>query len=299
MSITDYYGKKKGTPYLDIYTRPEDGGPPIIHRRMEGQQAYDWYSLSLYFSEILADRALLERQGFTLEEIPRKEKNLLLYLLLIASRAEVVTELGSALFEMVDGLEVVRCYASRNGLPDLDPQGLSYHGIDISPMLTHAARELHPDHDLTLYPDIDTYTRRGGVLYDRNVTNYAFESAAEVAAFLNRFDAALLNIYVSLEATFTTWRLGKQTTYFSLTELLDALDKPLVHLFGERAPGPFEGPLPAENRAVVEGFYVLGDPSLVASMVQTAETDRETRAWFEHKAIHPKPAADHLRNSAP
>jgi len=84
MAISDYYGKKHGITYLEIYTQPDDGSERIIHRQLRDQDAYDTWHLSLYFKEILSYKRLLAADEITFDQLPRKEKNLLLYLSLLS-----------------------------------------------------------------------------------------------------------------------------------------------------------------------------------------------------------------------
>ena len=297
MAITDYYGTKTGVTHLEIFTQSDHSNETILHRQLLGQDAYDTWHLAMYFKEILAYRNLLSLDSISFDLLPRKEKDLLLYLLLSCnSQAETVLELGSSLFEMIDGLELVEKYAAglNGGLPIVEIERLSFIGVELSSLLSSASLVLHPEYQITLYPNTTKVTGSFDVLYDRSVSNYAFESAGEVANFINRSKVALLNIYLSKGEIFTSARLGKLLTYFSLEEVAEGLDKPLYHLFGEKAPGPASGPELSMGKPVVEGFFLCCQQEFADEFIAVAQRVPEIRAYFGYKNIHLTKALDYL-----
>ena len=160
--------------------------------------------------------------------------------------------------------------------------------------MSSASIILHPEYDIALYHNVTEIPGKYDLLYDRAVTNYTFETECELADFLNRFEVSLLNIFLSKRETFRSSRLGKSFTYFSLEKVIRLLDKPLYHLFGERAPGPFSGPGPSKGNPVVEGFFLCCHPDLVADFMAMAQTNIGIRSYFEEKNIFPKEAASLL-----
>jgi len=291
MAINDYYGSKAGTTILQIFTETGDGTPPVIHRRLEDQEAYDTWHLSYYFKEVLEYKRLLERPSIDLGDIPRPEKNLLLYLLLAADESlQSVVEIGSSLFEMIDGFEAVSKYIADQGspLPQLSIRDYEYRGIELSEMLRLTSRVLHPGYNLKLFDAASDYREPVGIAYDRSVTNYAFESVDELVAYVQCSQTALLNTYFSLGDTFQSSRLGKTLTYFSLEEFLGKIDKPLHHLFGLKAPGPYSGEDLSQGRPVIEGFFLYGATSVVDAFMRMASRDPKVAAYFVAKGIEPK-----------
>ena len=286
-AVSDYYGQRQGTTYLQIFSEPAGAGERVVHRELRDQDAYDTWHLSLYFKEVLAYRRLLREHELTLDDLPRKEKNLLVYLMLAARPAfRSVLELGSSLFELIDGLEVVqRYFAGTPGGPRVDPRQLCYTGVEISALLAQASIELHPGYGVTILPDFSRLDRRHDLIYDRNVTSYAFTTAGELAAFINHGQAALMNLFVSTGETFTSARLGKALTYFSLRETIQRLDRPLYHLFGFKAPGPHAGRDLAMGRPVVEGFFLCADEGFAADFMRLVEADAEIARYFRQKGI--------------
>lgn len=288
MPVSNYYGTKFGTTFLEIFTQPDDGAQRILHRQLQGQDAYDTWHLAFYFKEILAYRQMLCQDAISFEQLPRKEKNLLLYLILACyHQAESVLELGSSLLEMIDGLELVKKHmAGYNGtLPKIEPRRLSFIGVELSQLLSSASQILHPEYQITMRSSVTEVTERFDVLYDRSVSNYAFESAGEVADFVNRSQVALLNIYLSKGETFSSSRLGKSLTYFSLEEVVEGLDKPLYHLFGEKAPGPFSGPELSKGMPVVEGFFLCCQPKFATEFMAMAQRNPEINGYFQEKQV--------------
>lgn len=294
MVVTTYYGVQQGTTRLSLYTEPNDGSQPVTtHRSLKDQEAYDTWHLAYYFKDILECEALREAGDTTFESVPRKEKFLLAYLMLCAEpRIQRVTELGCSLFEMIDGLELVNEIAkAREGtLPSLDLSSYSYVGVEIADILGLASRTLHRGYNVEIYKKPDETPEDLGFLYDRNVTAYVFESAAELADFMNRATVGFVNLFVSLEDTFQSSRLGKQITYFSLSELLPLLDRPLFHLFGDRAPGPESGQDISLGRPVVEGFFLNCDEAYLDHVVSLANGVAPIREYFSGKGINPRAA---------
>jgi hypothetical protein len=288
MAITDYYGNKPGTTYLEMYAESNSGTGKIIHRQLKDQEAYDAWHLQYYFKELLNDRELFRRESLTFSEIPRKEKNIFLYLLLLTTPHAVdIAELGSSLFEMIDGLYVAQKYflSARPDLPALDLGRLRFHGIELSELLARASKELHPSAAITTYPHVNAYQGKPDILYDRSVSNYAFENSAEVAEYFNRAQVTFANIYVSKNETFSVERVGKQMVYFSLKELLGLLNKPLFHLFGEKVPGPLSGQELSKGRPVVEGFFLCAEHEGAQRMMSLAKSTPDLAHYFQEKGI--------------
>ena len=293
MAITDYYGHKQGTTYLEIFTVGNNGSERTVHRQLQDAEAYDTWHLSYYMKEVLEYRQLLSEMSLDFDQLPRREKNLLLYLLL-ACRPEIrdVLEVGSSLFELIDGFELVEkyCQSSKSSLPAVASSELRYIGVELSQMLSQASLAIHPSHSISLHQDITQMRQRCGVLYDRSVMNYALETSQEVADCINLSEIALMNLFVSKEGTFVSSRLGKALVYFSLAELLQHLTKPLYHLFGERSPGPFSGGEWSGGRSVVEGFFLCCDPEVADDFMTMAGRDKKVWEWFQEKEIKPREA---------
>ena len=284
---------------MEIYTQPNDGRERVVHRQLRNQDAYDTWHLSIYFQEILSYKRLQGVNALTFADLPRKEKNLLLYLM-FACRPEfrTVLELGSSLFEMIDGLELVGRYLRerRSNIPSVDTKDLSYVGIELSELFSLASTVLHPSHRITLHGNAAEAEGSYDVLYDRSVTNYAFDSAEQLASLVNRTEVALLNTYFSKGETFISSRLGKSLTYFSLQETIQQLDKPLYHLFGEKAPGPFSGSELNRGNPVVEGFFLSCEPDFAADFMTIAGEDDDVKSYFTEKEIRLKEADTLLSN---
>ena len=291
MAINDYYGDKAGTTILQIFTEPLDGTSPVIHRRLTDEDAYDTWHLSYYLKEILEYRRLMDRPTVDLQDIPRPEKNLLLYLLVAANPGlRSIVELGSSLFEMIDGFEVIRKYIGdqNSPLPLLDLEDIEYQGIELSEMLRLTSRVLHSRYRLRLYENASAYDGRAGIAYDRSVTNYAYETVDELIGFVGKSEVALLNTYFSLGETFRSSRLGKTLTYFSLDEFLAKSGRPFFHLFGLKAPGPYSGEDISQGRPVIEGFFLSGEAAAAEGLMTMAARDPKVAAYFALKDIRPK-----------
>jgi hypothetical protein len=295
--ITDYYGIRKGTTYLDIYEQPDDGEKPIVHRRLKDDDAYDTWHLSMYFKEILSYKRLLDRRTFNLSDIPRKEKNLLLYLLMAAfGRTVSVMELGSSLFELIDGLEAVNRYFADRAIvicgegETLSPKKQAYTGIELSELLRYASEKLHPGFTINTLPDAGRLTGQYDICFSRMTTSYAFTEVSEYTGFLKHSSTALLNSYFSLGDTFITGAVGKSLTFFSLKEFLEKVDKPFYHLFGFEAPGHESGNPRKHPFPVVQGFFLMAPEETAGRFMDLAGKEDGVDQYFREKEIRLSPA---------
>lgn len=291
MSFDDYYGNKHGTTVLQIFSEPVDGSPNIIHRSLRDAEAYDTWHLAYYFKEVLDYKRLMQQTSLEIMNIPRPEKNLLLYLLLCADRSfKSIGEIGSTLFEMIDGFEaIVKSIEDGNAtVPKLDIRELEYVGIDLSEMLRLTSKVIHKEYHITLHETVAQFKEKVDILYDRSVTNYALDNVDELVEFVKHGRIALLNTYFSLGETFQSARLGKAVTYFSLREFLSKIDNKVYHLFGMRAPN--HGRDMSLGNPVVEGFFYYGDSVTLDKFMGLSRSDRAISQFFEKKNILPREA---------
>ena len=202
----------------------------IIHDAVEDQKAYDYWALDLRMEEIVEYARLAEDiDGITLEKIPRKERNLFLYEIFRHLNFKLqYLELGSSLFEVIDGLAFTRTLLHEQ--PTLTD--ISYIGVEISDLLRRSALVLHRDYDIQYVEDA-TSIEYVDVLYDRAVSSYCFRDARDLAEVMNRARICFPNLHLSRTMTFDEVNsVGKAMTYFSLPALIRYLQKPLYYLFG-------------------------------------------------------------------
>jgi hypothetical protein len=81
-----------------------------------------------------------------------------------------------------------------------------------------------------------------------------------------------------------------------LAETLPLLNKPLFHLFGEKAPGPQDGPMPDLGNPVIEGFFLNGSEPYLRSVMRNAEAVPIIERYFAEKNIGPRPAEELLKD---
>lgn len=283
---------------LELVNEGEDG-TRIVHGRLVGPDAYDTWTCAEQTREALDYRQLTERGDFTVAELPRQEKALILATLLLAMPAcRRLTELGSSVMEVIDGLEAGMNLIARTGGPvdaagRIAPEALEFVGIEPSALMRRLARAIHAGTPIVQYEDVTAALRAGvsgGLLYDRCVTSYAFDDVVEAAAFINRFDAAYMNLLISKEGGFSTPILGRNATYFPLEALNRHLRYPLTHLFGLRAP-----PRVAyrnQGRPVIEGFFLHAPPETVTAFIALGATIAPLRDFIAQKGLDPRPAID-------
>ena len=289
----DYTAGKAADLYLDFYaaTDGQSANDTVLYRRVVDQDAYDTWHLSWYFKELLELHRLIKSDTSRFADIPRKEKNLLVYLLIEAwgGDQEVnLAEFGCSLFELIDGLELSQKIV--NPRTDL-LRRMHFHGIDLSDVMLAAAERLHLDRKLTFYRNATDIDRSFDILYDRNVSSYAFNACPDLASLMNRASVSFCNLFVSRGETFLSMRMGKSITYFGLEDLIAELDRPLFHLFGRSSQGTSTADFDATmGRDVIEGFFLCADKDFAKRWYDLAMKRPDVRAWFEEKEIGLTPA---------
>jgi len=285
----DYLAGKAAELFLDFHAvRGAGDGQPedILYRRVVDQEAYDTWHLSWYFNEILELHGLLKGPTPRLADIPRKEKHLLMYLLIEAWNGDGridLLEFGCSLFELIDGLQLVdKVLGLRTDLLSR----LRFHGVDLSDVMRAGAERLHPDCAIGFSKTLPDVARSFDIVYDRNVSSYALTTPADLIGLMNLGKVSFHNLFVSRGDTFLSMRMGKSITYFGLKELIAGLDRPLFHLFGRSSRGTsavnFDATL---GRDVIEGFFLCADEAFARRWLDAANSRPEVRAWFAEKEI--------------
>jgi hypothetical protein len=267
--------------YLEI-----DGLRRVYGTKRDSEASDAWY-LHEYLAEIRQMKAAA-RAGSNPESLPRKEKYFLLHGLLESMPVTRVTELGSSLLEIIDGLEAVHALFGRERT---EFPRYSFLGIEKSEFLADIAQLLHPNHDIRVISSAESIHTAfpdgcGGIIYDRIVSSLAFSDVGSLVKFLKCFDAGILNLLTSRGETFATNFFGGRFTYFSLLDLDRLMGQSLFHLFGFRAPKHAE--LRATGRPVVEGFFFYGSDRHLEAFIQSCQEFDPIRRLFQEKCIAPK-----------
>jgi len=273
--------------YLDLYSSGVPDNHELMYHRLTDREAFDGWHCILYGKEIALSRELLSSADLKFAQIPRKERNVLLFLILKAfPHIKNITEVGSSLLEIIDGLELINKYFITAGFKGLDSEVSKYHfrGIERSAFLRQLAMRLHQGYDFTLVDDCAAATDVGGVLFDRTNSSYAFNTSRSLADFLKKFDIALLNLYVSKSETFSVPGPAGAFTYFSLKELVSFLDQPLFHLFGYKSPAADK----SMGRDVIEGFFLYGTQQKAERFIKESQHYPEVKGYFSDKEIYLK-----------
>jgi hypothetical protein len=260
----------------------------VYGTKRDGEASDAWY-LHEYLAEIRQMRAAA-RLGLDPDCFPRKEKYFLLYALLQSMPVTRVTELGSSLLEIIDGLEATHALFGRERTPSEFPR-YSFVGIEKSEFLADVAQLLHPNHDIRVMPSAESIYATfpdgcGGIIYDRIVSSLAFSDVESLVKFLKCFDAGILNLLTSRDETFVTNFFGGRFTYFSLQDLDRLMGPSLFHLFGFKAPKHAD--LRAAGRPVIEGFFFYGSDRHLEAFIQSCQEFGAIRRLFQEKCIAPK-----------
>ena len=121
MPITTYYGQSKLQTFLDYGEQSLDGDFRNVQRHLDGQDAYDQWHLALYMKDYFQCLAVSRQSEVKFDEIPRPDKNVIGYLMAqCIDDLKSVCELGSTLFEVIEGFQ-----CTRRWLSGLSPTGSS------------------------------------------------------------------------------------------------------------------------------------------------------------------------------
>ena len=122
-------------------------------------------------------------------------------------------------------------------------------------------------------------------LFDLNVSSYAFTSSLGLANFLNTFDLAYVELALSKGKTFKSNSYsGLPITYFSLKDLISFLNKPLYYLC-EKKTSNKRWYINTLGNAVVNGFFIFGEPDRVYSFIANARKYNEVEQYFIEQKI--------------
>jgi hypothetical protein len=294
MAITTYYGNSNLRTFLDYGEKSADGYLRNVQRHLEGQEAYDQWHLALYIKDYLRCLDVLRQSEIRFDQIPRPDKNVLGYLFAqCIDNFESVCELGSTLFEVIDGFRCTEKWLAQipsAQSPLLALEKYQWLGVEISAVFRNAAELLHPDQNIRHVISTDDISEPVSLMLDRSVSNYCYGSSAEFASAVNRSGAAFLNTYFSLEETFYSTRYAKQLTYFSLKEFLANSELEVFHLYGRTAPRPAGDQDLAGRRPVIEGFWFIGDPKVLDRFKNRVESLPEVRDFLLKRDFAVTPA---------
>ena len=294
----DYDEGKAANLFLDFYANSANNleSKDIMYARLQDQEAYDKWHLAWYVSEILDIHDLRKSGKLNFSDIPRKEKNLIVFLLLEAfERPASLLELGCAMFEMIDGIEFAQKFFQSKGynIKNNILDRTEFYSIEMSRMMRSGAERLHPTIPIGFFNNITELNRRFDLIYDRNVTSAAVNTVKELVDFMSQGEVGFHNLYVCKDETFNSMCMGRSLTYFHLDEIIQRLDKPLYHLFGRKCLGPgTENFDPALGRVVIEGFFLCADRNFAEHWFNKALSYPEVRIWFEEKGITLKLASE-------
>jgi len=287
----DYIEGKAANLFLDFYANLENASSSkeIIYARREDQEAYDAWHLAWYVSEILDIHELSKSHKLIFNDIPRKEKNLIVYLLLLTfERPVALLEFGCAMFELIDGIEISEKILTGVETNEKDKivEQTEFFSIEMSKVMRGGAERLHPNIPIRFFNHVNDLDRNFDLIYDRNVSSYAMNTVDDLVSFMSRGEVGFYNLFVSKDKTFISMRMGKSLTYFHLEELVDRLDKPLYYLFGQKSLG--SGTMdfdPSLGHDVIEGFFLNADEAFAQSWLVVAMSYPDVAKWFVEKEI--------------
>jgi hypothetical protein len=235
------------TPYCEVGCISEGEKHP--HITIEGDGAYEHFTIAKFLKEIADYEILKEKPNLTIDEIHRKEKIFFIYEIAKYFDFKLdYSELGSTVFEVIAGLELM---LQLDGKPIETLKDVTFRGIEISDFIRIISGMLYKHYDTQLYTDTDDFHKKidsTKLIYDRAVSSYAFQTAEELANFYNKAEVTFANILMSKGNTYTKVNdVARLVTYFGKDELVSKLNKNIYYLFGR------------ESEKFIEGFFLISD----------------------------------------
>lgn len=281
--------------YVEFGAQKRDSDERYVGVHVKGQDAYDLWHLAVRYKEVLACRRLIQSNKLQIEDIPRKRKFLIFFLLLAEyHEVEAVVELGCSVFELIDGLELVKKYFqnTNDSRLNFDFKKHKFIGIDTSDLMLQAAADIHQGYNIELFNDallflesIEYFEKTSRALFDLNVSSYAFDSSLDLAKFLNAFDVAYVELALSQGETFLSSSYqGTPFVYFSLRELISLLDKPL-YFFCEKRTSNQRWYINTLGNPVVNGFFIFGEPDRIYNFIDNARKYKEVDQYFIERGV--------------
>ena len=288
-------GSREWKPYIEFGAQKGDSSERKVGKHVNGHDAYDLWHLAVRYKEVLACRNLIRNDKLKFEDIPRKHKFLIFFLILAeCHEVKEVVELGCSVLELIDGLELVQKYFQKthNCNLDFDINKYKFIGIDTSDLMCQAAGDIHKENNVELFKDTSLFLKSAKsskdtprALFDLNVSSYAFKSSSDLAVFFNEFDMGYIELALSTAETFISSQYhGKPFTYFSLKELRELLNKPLYFLC-EKKTDNVQWYFNRQGKPVVNGFFIFGEPDRVNSFFDNAKTHSEVAQYFIERGV--------------
>ena len=234
-------------------------------RLIKGKEAYSAYHLNYYLNEIINKREQFkEASSIQIDDILRADRDVILYAL-IEGYAESenkdfsITELGSSLFELIDGLELLQ---KKFREQIIIKKVCRFIGIEIDKNYNFLAKQLHSNYDTRFFEDLieastNIEKEKMNILYDRAVASYAIEDTCQYIDFIDKYDIALVQGYFSFTGEFEySGQEGTSYKYFDYKLLKERFKNRMIHLYGKRRPSMI-GIDELDKSNVVEGAYLF------------------------------------------
>lgn len=228
---------------LELYYNIE-GEYKITHGIYYDDKAYDLYHLAM-LSDYLYNCSLLKlEEKCNINQIPAPVKHFFAFALIESFNENVnIVELGSFLWEAIDGIDLINHLYVKSGLSvKQNYTKAKWHGIEISDIMRFYSQKIHSTYDISTYSSIENFyskaLRAGGggykyeILFDMGVSPYAMQSSSELIEFYKKFKVGIAYMFLSKKETFFIQnRVGKQMTYFALNDVISNSNISFFHIF--------------------------------------------------------------------
>ena len=245
-------------------------------RLITGKEAYSAYHLNYYLNEIINKRDQFKAaRSIQIDDILRADRDVILYALVEGYTESgdnnfCITELGSSLFELIDGLELLQIkFNDRIIIKDI----CNFIGIEIDRNYNFLAKQLHSKYKTNFFEELNKASAeiekgRVNILYDRAVASYAIEDTYQYIDFIEKYDIALVQGYFSFSGEFDySGQEGTSYKYFDYKLLKERFKNRMIHLYGKRRPSMI-GIEELDKREVVEGAYLFCKNNIPENIVK-------------------------------
>lgn len=231
-----------------------------INRSLFEQQAYDCWHLYEYLYQIY------QYKNNKYKNLNIKYKNLILNKYIILSflfkifKINSFLELGSSVFETIDGLEFVNknIFRLKRNL-----KKVNFYGIEKSSFFQFIGTRTHPEYKI-INLNLKNF-KKVELIYDRLVSSYAFSDERKLSNFINKSDIAFMNLgcFKNLNSNNKNLRIsgtnGYNYTLFDLQKLKLKKNMNGYYLFGKKSPNYNQVIFNHKNKKILrlDGFFLF------------------------------------------
>ena len=232
-------------------------------KKLYNQDAYDCWHTYDFLKQIYFFKKKKLSQLSIKEKNLIKNKYLILVLLSKLIKPKSFLELGSSVFETIDGLEKVKDVFKNFGFDKINFNKIRYFGIEISSYLRYVSKLIHKDYIIKTFSKLPS--KKIDLVYDRLVSSYAFNDEKMLSKMINNSKVSFCNLSLFRNLKDNSFNgngfaYGKRYKLFNIKQLSLKKNIQGYYLFGKQNPN-HKSILYSKKTSFLrmDGFFVFCD----------------------------------------